>query len=77
MAVTNLGTFAQVFNAFAIAGLQGSSTQTYYSLIVDQVIFSNGNTQMNFTMNYNSPDGAIATTWTNIKLSWVAVSTQF
>ena len=28
-------------------------------------------------MNYNNPDGSFATTWTNLKLSWVAVSTQF
>ena len=73
----SLGTYAQVFSAFAIAGLEASSSQTYYSLIVDQVIFSNGNTQMNFTMNYNNPDGSFATTWTTIKLSWVAVSTAF
>lgn len=72
---SSLGTFAQVFSAFAIAGLEASSSQTYYSLVVDQVIFSNGNTQMNFTMNYNNPDGSFATTWTTIKLSWVAIST--
>ena len=77
LAGSTLGTYAQVFSAFAIAGLEASSSQTYYSLIVDQVIFSNGNTQMNFTMNYNNPDGSFATTWTTIKLSYVAVSTAF
>ena len=66
-----------MFTAFAVAGLQGASAQTYYSLVVDQIIFGNGNTVMNFTMNYNNPDGSVATTWTNIKLSWVAVSTLF
>ena len=50
-----LGTYAEVFAAFAIAGFQASSTQTFYSLVVDNIIFSNGNTQMNFTMNYNNP----------------------
>ena len=73
----NLGTFAEVFSAFAIAGIQASSSQTYFSLIVDQVIFSNGNTQMNFTMNYNNPTGTFSTTWSSIKLSWLAVSTSF
>jgi hypothetical protein len=73
----NLGTFAQVHAAFAIAGLEASSTQTYYSLIVDEIIFSNGNTLMNFTMNYNSPDASITTTWTTVKLSWVAISNLF
>jgi len=77
LAQFNLGTFAEVFSTFAIAGFQGSSSQQYFSLIVDQVIFSNGNTQMNFTMNYNNPTGTFATTWSSIKLSWLAVSTSF
>jgi len=71
----NLGTYSEVFSAFAVAGIQASSTQQFYSLVVDTVIFSNGNTQMNVTLNYNSPDGSFQTTWTKIKLSWVAVST--
>ena len=32
---------------------------------------------MNFTMNYRNPDGSFETTWTTIKLSYVAVSTAF
>lgn len=32
---------------------------------------------MNFTMNYNNPAGTVVTTWTTIKLSWVAISTAF
>lgn len=73
----NLGTFATVFSAFAIAGIQASSTQQYYSLIVDQVIFGNGNTLMNITMVYTNPTGTFQTTWSRIKLSWVAISTAF
>jgi hypothetical protein len=72
-----LGTYAEVFAAFAIAGFQASSNQQFYSLIVDNIIFSNGNTQMNFTMVYNNPAGTFQTTWSSIKLSWVAVSTGF
>lgn len=71
----NLGTFAEVFSAFAIAGIQASSNQQFYSLVVDTVIFSNGNTQMNLTLSYSNPAGTFQTTWTKIKLSWVAVST--
>ena len=48
----NLDLFAEVFSAFAIAGFQAASNQQYYSLVVDNIIFSNGNTQMNFTMLY-------------------------
>lgn len=68
-----------MFSAFAIAGFQGASGQTYYSLVVDTVTFSNGNTQMNFTMNYNYQNCSIGcqTTWTKVKLSWLAVSTSF
>ena len=73
----NLGTFDTVFSAFAIAGIQASSTQQYYSLIVDQVIFSNGNTLMNITLVYANPTGTFQTTWSRIKLSWVAISTAF
>lgn len=73
----SLGTFAEVFTAFAIAGFQGASSQQYFSLVVDTVVFSNGNTQMNFTMNYNNPTGSFQTTWSSVKLSWVAVSTGF
>lgn len=75
----NLGLFAQVFHAFAIAGFQAASNQQFYSLVVDQVIFSNGNTQMNFTMNYLYNNNGInfQTTWSSIKLSWLAVSTLF
>jgi hypothetical protein len=75
----SLGQFAEVFHAFAIAGFQGASNQQFYSLVVDNVIFSNGNTQMNFTMNYLYNNGAInfQTSWTNIRLSWLAVSTGF
>lgn len=73
----NLGTYAEVFSAFAIAGFQASSSQSFFSLVVDNIIFSNGNTQMNFTMNYNNPTGSFQTTWSSIKLSWVAVSTSF
>jgi len=75
----NLGLYAQVFHAFAIAGFQAASNQQFYSLVVDQVIFSNGNTQLNFTMNYLYNNGGInfQTSWSSIKLSWLAVSTLF
>ena len=75
----NLGTYAEVFHAFAIAGFQGASNQQFYSLVVDEVIFSNQNTLMNFTMNYLYNDGTInyETTWSRVKLSWLAVSTSF
>jgi hypothetical protein len=75
----NLGQYAEVFHAFAIAGFQGASNQQFYSLVVDNVIFSNGNTQMNFTMNYlyNNAGINFQTSWTTIKLSWLAVSTGF
>ena len=66
-----------MFSAFAIAGFQGASSQQYFSLVVDQVIFSNGNTQMNFTMDYANPLGSFTSTWSSVKLSWVAVSTSF
>ncbi len=64
-----------MFSAFAIAGIQASSNQQFYSLVVDTVIFSNGNTQMNITLSYTNPAGTFQTTWTKVKLSWVAVST--
>eukprot|EP00178_Gracilaria_changii_P015997 TRINITY_DN4503_c0_g2_i1.p1 TRINITY_DN4503_c0_g2~~TRINITY_DN4503_c0_g2_i1.p1 ORF type:complete len:154 (-),score=9.28 TRINITY_DN4503_c0_g2_i1:158-619(-) len=32
---------------------------------------------MNFTMNYNNANGTFQTTWSSIKLSWLAVSTSF
>ena len=75
----NLGLYAEVFSAFAIAGFQGASNQQFYSLVVDNVIFSNGNTQMNFTMNYLYNNNGInfQTSWTSIRLSWLAVSTGF
>lgn len=75
----NLGVFAQVFHAFAIAGFQAPSNQQFYSLVVDQVVFSNGNTQMNVTMNYlyNSNGINYQTSWTKVKLSWMASSTGF
>ena len=75
----NLGTYAEVFHAFAIAGFQGASNQQFYSLVVDQVVFSNQNTLMNFTMLYLYNDGTInyQTTWSRVKLSWLAVSTSF
>lgn len=75
----NLGVFAQVFYAFAIAGFQAPSSQQFYSLVVDQVIFSNGNTQMNVTMNYlyNANGINYQTSWTKVKLSWMAASTGF
>jgi len=31
----NLGTYAEVFYAFAIAGFQGASNQQFFSLVVD------------------------------------------
>ena len=75
----NLGLYAQVFSAFAIAGFQAASNRQFYSLVVDTVIFSNGNTQMNFTMNYLYNNNGInfQTSWSTIKLSWLAVSTLF
>jgi hypothetical protein len=73
----SLGTYDTVFSAFAIAGLQASSTQQYFSLIVDTVTFSNGNTQMNVSLVFTSPNGTFQTTWTKVTLSWVAVSTAF
>ena len=75
----NLGTYAEVFHAFAVAGFQGASNQQFYSLVVDEVVFSNQNTLMNFTMNYLYNDGTInyQTTWSRVKLSWLAVSTSF
>jgi hypothetical protein len=75
----NLGLYAEVFSAFAIAGFQAASNQQFYSLVVDTVIFSNGNTQMNFTMNYlyNNKGINFLTSWSSIKLSWLAVSTLF
>ena len=32
---------------------------------------------MSFTMNYANPDGSFQSTWSRVKLSWVAVSTSF
>lgn len=74
-----LGLYAEVFSAFAIAGFQAASNQQFYSLVVDTVIFSNGNTQLNFTMNYlyNNKGINVLTSWSSIKLSWLAVSTLF
>ena len=79
LAGANLGLQAEVFHAFAIAGFLASSGQLFYSLVVDTVIFSNGNTLMNFTMSYTQNAGGInfVTTWTKVKLSWLAVSTNF
>lgn len=75
----NLGLYAEVFSAFAIAGFQAASNQQFYSLVVDTIIFSNGNTQLNFTMNYlyNNKGINFQTSWSSIKLSWLAVSTLF
>jgi hypothetical protein len=79
LAGANLGLQAEVFHAFALAGFQAASGQTFYSLVVDQVTFSNGNTLMNFTMSYtHNRDGInYVTSWSKIKLSWLAVSTNF
>lgn len=62
-----------------MAGLQGASGQTFYSMVVDRITFSNGNSQMSFTMDYTYNQNGInyQTTWTKIKLSYVVVSTQF
>lgn len=75
----SLGLYAEVFSAFAIAGFQAASNQQFYSLVVDTIIFSNGNTQLNFTMNYLFNNNGInfQTSWSSIKLSWLAVSTIF
>jgi hypothetical protein len=68
-----------VFSAVAIAGFQAASNQQFYSLVVDTVIFSNGNTQLNLTMNYLYNNNGInfQSSWSSIKLSWLAVSTLF
>jgi hypothetical protein len=47
-----MGVFAEVFSAFALAGVQAVSQQKYYSLVVDEVYFENSNTKMRFTMDY-------------------------
>jgi hypothetical protein len=73
----NIGTYDTVFSAFAIAGIQASATQQYFALVVDTVTFSNGNTQMNVSLVFTSPNGTFQTTWTKVTLSWVAVSTGF
>ncbi len=75
----NLDLYAEVHSAFAIAGFQAASNQQFYSLVVDNIVFSNGNTQMNFTMNYlyNTNGINFKTTWTRVRLNWLAVSTSF
>jgi hypothetical protein len=74
LAGSNLGTQSEIFTAFALAGMHASSKQQFYSLIVDLITFSNGNTQMNVTMSYSSPDGNYQTLWRRIRLSYVLVS---
>jgi hypothetical protein len=63
----------------AIAGFQGSCTQTYFALGVDQVILENSNTKMRFSMNYVYNDGTTTYTsqWTRVKLNYLLVSDKF
>jgi hypothetical protein len=73
----NLDFYSDVFSGFAIAGFQAASNQQYYSIVINQVYFSNGNTQMNFSLSYSNPTNTFQTTWSKITLSWIAVSTAF
>ena len=68
-----------MMSAFAIAGFQASTGQKFYSLVVDNVVFSNSNSIMTFNMDYSYSSTGLnyQTTWTKIKLSYVVVSTQF
>jgi len=78
LADADLGLQAEVFHAFALAGFQSAAGQAYYSLVVDQVIFSNGNTLMNFTVDYESRASvSYRTIWSKVKLSWLVISTNF
>lgn len=76
--LTGMSLSAQMMSAFAIAGFQASTGQKFYSLVVDSVLFSNGNTIMTFNMDYTWAASGLTytTTWTKIKLSYVVVSTS-
>ena len=68
------------FNNLAIAGFQGSCTQQYYSLVVDQVTYENNNTKMRITMDYTytiNLTNNYVSQWTKVKLSFIVVTTQF
>ena len=58
----------------AIVGLQTSSGQSFYSVTVDQVVFSNTNRVMRFIMDYNNNERTVKTEWSKIKLSYIVVS---
>lgn len=74
-----LGLSAKIHTAFAIAGFQGSCTQTYFALGVDTVYFENSNTKMKFSMNYVYNDNTTTYTsqWTRVKLNYLLVSDLF
>ena len=61
----------------AIVGLQTSSGQSFYSVTVDQVVFSNTNRVMRFIMDYNNNERTVRTQWSKIKLSYIVVSPEF
>jgi hypothetical protein len=61
----------------AIVGLQTSSGQNFYSVVVDQVVFSNNNRVMRFIMDYNNNERTVKTQWSKIKLCYIVVSPDF
>lgn len=61
----------------AIIGMQTSSNQNFYSLIVDQIYLSNSNTVMKFTMDYFNNDRSVKSQWNKVKLAYILVSPQF
>lgn len=61
----------------AIVGLQTSSGQNFYSVVVDQVVFSNNNRVMRFIMDYNNNARTVKTQWSKIKLCYIVVSPDF
>ncbi len=69
-------------NNIALAGFQGSCTQTYFSLVVDKVLFENSNTKMKVTMDYDYIINSTLNTrytsqWTRVKVTFIVISTQF
>lgn len=57
--------------------MQAASALPYYSIVVDQVVFSNTNTVMKVLMDYYNVNRDTKSQWRKVKLAYIVVSPEF
>ena len=59
---------------FALSGFETSCSNTFYALVIDDILFENQNTRMKIVVDFRDPGSGAITSWTMVSFTYIVVS---